>query len=367
MPINAGVEFGLAQKKFDDARNDEERIVALQEMISKAPSHKGAENLRKDLSRKLSSLKSKIEKQAAAAKKSGNTINIKKEGAGQVVVVGLPNSGKSTFLTEFTNAKPLIAHYPYTTKKPEVGMLDFAGALIQIIELPSFLENQDLSSQVYSMMRVADGIILMIKDGSKDDLDILITKLESKDVYITKEKPLIEIYKSEYPGVSIINEHNLLISKEKAIDFLKNSGVRSHNVILNQKTNMNDLLLLINPRANFVSTIAVSLPFTKKINPFTYRNICVYDFSQKKQITEEIFRLVNQMIIYTKKPGQKVDITVPLVLDNNATVLDAAKSIHKTFAKDLKFARVWGSTKYAGQTVSKNYILKNKDIVEFNI
>jgi hypothetical protein len=308
-----------------------------------------------------------MEKQAAASKKSGNTINIKKEGAGQVVVVGLPNSGKSTFLTAFTNAKPLIAHYPYTTKKPEVGMLDFTGALIQVIEVPSFLDNQELSSQVYSMMRVADGIILIIRDGSRDELDTLITKLESKDVYITKERPLIEIYKSEYAGVSIVNEYNLLMPKEKAIDFLKNSGIRSHNVILNQKTNMDDLLLLINPRANFVKTIGVSMPFTKKVDPFNYRNIPVYDFSQKKDITTEIFRLVDQIIVYTKRPGQKADTSEPLVLDRGATVLDAAKSIHKTFANDLKFARVWGSTKYSGQTVSRNYILKNKDIVEFNI
>ncbi len=367
MPTNVSFEFAIAQKRYDDSRTDEERIVALQDMISKAPSHKGAENLRKELSRKLASLKAKIEKQAAAAKKSGNTINIKKEGAGQIVVVGLPNSGKSTFLTKFTNAKPLIAPYPFTTKKPEVGVINFGGAIIQLIEVPSFLENQELSTQVYSMMRVADALILIIRDGSRDELDTLITKLENKDVFITHSKPNIEIIKSEYSGVSFINEQNLTIPREKAIDFLKNSGIRSHNIVLNEKTGMDDLLRLINPRASFAKNICISLPFTKKINPFIYRNIKVYDFSQEQEITEEIFKLVDKMIVYTKKPGQKVDKTEPLVLDNGSTVLAAAKSIHKTFAKDLKYAKVWGSTKFLGQTVSKNYVLKNKDIVEFTV
>ncbi len=367
MPTNVSFEYAIAEKRYDDARSDDEKIIALQDMMSKAPSHKGAENLRKELSRKLSALKSKMEKQAAAAKKSGNAINIKKEGAGQVVIVGLPNSGKSTFLTNLTNAKPVIAPYPYTTKRPEVGVLNFGGAIIQLIEVPSFLENQELSTQVYSMMRVADAIILIIKDGSRDELDILITKLERKDVFITHDKPKIEIIRSEYLGVSFVNEQNLQIPKEQATNFLKNAGFRSHNIILNEKTSLDDLVRLINPRACFVKTIAVSMPFTKAIKSFTYRNIHTFDLSQKLEITEDIFRLVNKNIIYTKKPGRKADTTEPLVLDQGATVLDAAKSIHKTFARDLKYARVWGSTKFPGMTVSKNYILKNKDIVEFTV
>jgi len=367
MPTNVSFEYAIAESKYDAAKTDDEKIIALQDMISKAPSHKGGENLRKELSRKLSALKTRIIKQAAAAKKSGNTINIKKEGAGQIVVVGLPNSGKSTFLSYFTNAKPLIAPYPFTTKRPEVGVLNFGGAIIQLIEVPSFLENQELATQVYSMMRVADAIILVIKDGSKDELDVLITKLERKDVFITHDKPKIDIIRSEYNGVSFVNEQNLLIPKEQAVEFLKNAGFRSHNIILNEKTSLDDLVRLINPRACFVKTVAVSMPFTKTIKPFVYRNIQTFDLSQKQEITEEIFRLINKNIIHTKKPGQKADTNEPLVLDQGATVLDAAKAIHKTFAKNLKYARVWGSTKFPGMTVSKNYVLKNKDVVEFTI
>jgi ribosome-interacting GTPase 1 len=62
-----------------------------------------------------------------------------------------------------------------------------------------------------------------------------------------------------------------------------------------------------------------------------------------------------------------VDKTEPLVLDKGNNVLEAARLIHKNIRKNLKSAKVWGSTRYPGQTVSRNYILKNKDVVEFNM
>jgi len=369
MPANVSFEYALAQKKYDEARNDEEKIIALQEMISRAPAHKGGENLRKDLSRKLSSLKSKLERQAViAGKRTGNTINIKKEGAGQLLIFGLANSGKSTFLTEYTNSKPVIAAYPYSTKKPEVGALNYGGAIIQVIELPSFLENHELTPQIFSMIRVTDALILVIKDGSLEELKHLISILEKQDVFITRKNPNIQITKSEFTGISFVNEQFLKIPKDEAIEILKSSGFRAHNIILNQNTYLEDLMLLINPRASFKPAIVISMPFSKSFDKSVfYKDIPVFDFSQKKEVTEKIFEILESVIIFTKKPGQKVDKTEPLVLDKGNTVLDAARLIHKNIYKNLKSAKVWGSTKYPGQTVSKSYVLQNRDIVEFNM
>ncbi len=366
MPANVNYEFANAKKKYEEAQTNDEKLIGLQEMLSTAPSHKGAENLRKDLSRKIASLKSKMEKQTQAAKKTGHTINIKKEGAGQVLVVGLPNSGKSTFLAEITNAKPEIAAYPFTTTKPEIGTLNYGGAHIQLVELPSFLDGGELMSQVYSMIRVADALVLVISDCQFYQIDLLLENLEKQDVYLTKKRPNVKIVKSDFVGVSFVNQHNLLIDKQKAINLLRDSGYRSHTFILNQKIDMDDLLLLINPRAKYMKAICVSLPINnikKKTN--IYKKIKIYDLEEKEDLTDEIFYMLDKIVVYTKKPGKKADVKEPLVLDNNSTVMDASKDIHKTIYKNLKSARVWGSSKYNGQKVSKNYILKNKDIVEF--
>lgn len=367
MPANVSYEYSLAQKHYDAASGNDEKLVALQEMLSTAPTHKGAENLRKDISRKIASLKNKMEKQAAISKKSGHTLNIKKEGDGQVVVVGLPNSGKSTFLKEYTNATPTIANYPYTTTKPELGTLNYGGALIQIVELPSFLNNGDLSSQIFSMVRVADLVIFVIKNKIAE-LDELINYLESKDVFVTKARPKIEIVKSKFLGVSFVNEQNLKVDKNKATNLLKDSGYRSHTLILNEKTDMEALLLLINPRACFIPAICVSMRnLVLDKDPSIYKNIKLFNFEDNNIVCDSIFEALNKVIVYTKRPGRKVDTTEPLVLDKGASVTVAAKEIHKNIGNSLKSAKVWGSTKYPGQNVSKNYILKNKDIVEFVI
>ena len=48
------------------------------------------------------------------------------------------------------------------------------------------------------------------------------------------------------------------------------------------------------------------------------------------------------------------------------TVEEIARKLHKDFAKSLKFARVWGSTRFGGQRVSKDYKLKHKDVIELS-
>jgi len=66
-------------------------------------------------------------------------------------------------------------------------------------------------------------------------------------------------------------------------------------------------------------------------------------------------------------PGKNPDMKAPFILSKGGTVQDLAQKIHKDMAKKLKFARVWGSVKYAGQSVPKDYELRDKDIVEINI
>ena len=366
MPANVSYEFVAAQKKYDEAKTDEEKLIALQGMLSSAPTHKGSENLRRDISKRIADLKNKMEKRAAALKKTGHSIGIKKEGAGQVVIIGFANSGKSTFLTKFTNAKPTIASYPFTTTKPEIGTLNYGGALIQLVEIPAFLESKEMANQLFSIIRSADAIVFIVPNNEMEQRDRLITLLESQDIFVTKQKPKIELRKSSDMGLTFLNEQNLAIPKEQAISLLKDSGYRNHTVILGQKTTTDDLLLLINPRAVYMPSIFVIMPFSKTdINVHSYKNIKCFDFKDDKKITEKIFKMVNKIIVYTKKPGQKADLSDPLVLEKGTTVKFAAKQIHKSISKELKCARVWGSTRFPGQNVSKDYVLQDRDVVEF--
>ena len=119
MPINASIEFEKARGKYDAAQTQSEKLAALQEMRSTAPAHKGGEKLRAGISGKIAKLKKEMEKQRLQAKKSSKfSINVKKEGDGQIVILGVPNSGKSYLLRELTGIDIEVASYPFTTTKP---------------------------------------------------------------------------------------------------------------------------------------------------------------------------------------------------------------------------------------------------------
>ena len=157
MPVNAPTEYYLAEERYRNAKTKEEKIKALEEMISLLPKHHGSERLLMELKKRLAKLKS--EKESKPAKKG---FLIKKEGAAQVCLIGLPNSGKSTLLKLLTGVDVKIADYPYTTVEPEVGMMKYEDVWIQVIEIPSTFE------PIWLGIAHNCDLIIKVIDGEKD-------------------------------------------------------------------------------------------------------------------------------------------------------------------------------------------------------
>jgi len=184
MPINAGYEYQKAEEEYRKARTNSEKLNALKEMLRVAPKHKGAEVLLKQIKERIAKIKGLEDKQRKL-KKSGYSVSVKKEGAAQVCVVGLTNSGKSTLLYGLTGAKVEIADYEFTTKKPEQGIMDYFGIKIQIVEIPAIVKNFNETSMGPSylgIMQHSDLLVLMFRNpGEKKILDN-----ELRDVDVTR-------------------------------------------------------------------------------------------------------------------------------------------------------------------------------------
>jgi len=74
--------------------------------------------------------------------KPGKTVKIKVELQiiADIGLVGFPNAGKSSLLDHFTNARPKIAAYPFTTKIPNLGVLTVGDKDVIIADIPGLIE-----------------------------------------------------------------------------------------------------------------------------------------------------------------------------------------------------------------------------------
>jgi len=169
MPINAGYEYFEAEKKYLAAESLDDKIFYLEELIRKAPRHKGSENLLAELKLRLKKFKEKKEKNSKVGK--GGKKGIRKEGF-MVALVGKTNSGKSCLLRAITNAEPKISETEFTTTEAEVGMMDYYGVQAQIVDLPS-TGNKEFD---YSVVNVADLVLEVVEQI--DDLKEISKYLE---------------------------------------------------------------------------------------------------------------------------------------------------------------------------------------------
>jgi hypothetical protein len=329
MPANLPPEYFEAEKRFKQAGTPSEKIAALEDLLSTIPKHKGTDKLRADLRRRLSQLR----KEAASKKKGGrgDRYVVQKEGAVQIALVGVPNSGKSSLLACLTNANPVIADYPLSTLVPLPGMMPFEDIQFQLVDLPP-IGNEATDGWVSGILRYADAMLLVIDLTEDPDIqaELLIDQLDRWNIHL---RTRTEIRKS---------------SDKVPVGVFKRTLVA----------------------ANKIDLVRMEDDFFKLETKYGHLYQCIAVSALKKENLEELKRAlfeVSEIIrVYSKPPGKEPDISTPFTIPKGSTIIDLASFIHKDFFFHLKYARVWGSAKFDGQRVEKNHILKDRDIVELN-
>jgi ribosome-interacting GTPase 1 len=333
MPANLPPEYFEAEKRFKQAVAPAEKIAALEALIGTVPKHKGTDKLRADLRRRLSQLR----KDAIRRKKGGrgDLYVVQKEGAAQIALVGFPNSGKSSLLASLTNAIPVIAEYPISTLTPLPGMMPFEDIQFQLVDLPP-IGNEATDGWVSGILRYADALLLVVDLTEDPDVqaELLIEQVERWNINIIPEHPLPNPPNSELQTLVGVFKKALIVANKRDLSSVENTFNR------------------LKERYGHIYP-CISVSALKKENI--------------EQLKRAIFELSGIIRVYSKPPGKEPDLSRPFTIPTGSTILDLAESIHKDFFHGLKFARVWGSAKFDGQRVEKNYVLKDRDIVEFHV
>ena len=130
-----------------------------------------------------------------------------------VGIIGLPNAGKSSFLSKCTRARPKIANYPFTTINPNLGVLNMNHKEIVLADIPGLIEGSHkgvgLGDKFLRHIERCKTLIHLIDISEKDILGNYLkirNELSKYDKNILKKKEIIIFNKLDLVNVSSINE-----------------------------------------------------------------------------------------------------------------------------------------------------------------
>ncbi len=313
MPANLPPQYYEAEKKFRLAKDTMDKVAILEEMLAIMPKHKGTDHLKAELRQRIAKLSRSVDKKSATQHAS---MRIQKEGAAQVVVVGLPNTGKSQLISNLTSATPTVAEYPFTTTSATPGMMEFENIKIQLIDTPP-LAPQTIEPWFRHLLIRCDAILIIIdlSNAPLAGLEGAIARLSDMGIQSGQKKTLIIGNKLDLEGAN----ESLISLREKCKEQF--------------------------PVIAISAKVGTGLEALKR----------------------EIYQLLDIIRVYTKAPGQKPDYDDPIILTRGSTLEDAAAGIRKDFRTRMKYARVWGSGKHDGIMASRTHILLDGDVIELHL
>jgi hypothetical protein len=299
-------------------------------MYQLVPKHKASEKLQAELKTKISEAKEEVEHARKHPKKAGVSYKFPKQGAGQVIVLGGPNAGKSRLLTRLTRATPEVAPYPFTTREPHAGMMDYEDVKVQLIDTPPITPDV-MEGYLSSLVRAADAALLMVDLGDDDSpfaAETVLERLKEVKTMLVGQRPAAqEDYSIQFvPTMLVANKSDAAGADDRLAIVREMFGER-----------------------------------------FPIRVIAAEHGHGMEQLRAAIYQFLRVIRVYTKQPGKPPDMTSPFTCPIGSTLVDMAALVHRDFAQNLKSARIWGTGVFDGQTVKRDHALHDKDVVELHI
>lgn len=335
MPANLTPQFQKAEEAYRRAHAPEEQVACLEEMLKLIPKHKGTEKLQADLKTRLKEARAELEAEKKAPPKGGRVPRIPRQGAGQVVVLGGPNAGKSRLVGELSGAKTNVAPFPFATREALAGMMRYEDVQIQLIDTPPLTSSQ-VDPVTVSMARSAD-LCLFCMDGSSDDAP-------EQTIEAADQLREWKTFPAATSGFADDDFSQVLIRTFLVVTRADDPGVVDRIEFLRE------LDRAAAPSLAELETILVELD----------------RLEAKSLLPGRIYRALGVVRIYTKAPGKPADRTAPFTLAAGATVADLAAKVHRDLASKVKFARRWAAGAADVQTIGPDAELAEGDLVELH-
>jgi ribosome-interacting GTPase 1 len=325
MPANLTPQYFAAEQQFKEAKTPEDKLAALRLMLSVIPKHKGTEKLQADIKRRISRMQDESRKAQKKGRRPPAWI-VEAEGAGQVALIGLPNSGKSSIVDALSSASPVVADYPFATQLPMPAMVQFEDVQVQLVDSPPIYPGH--TDHWYAdVLRHADAWMAV--------LDLSLPKWAEQLRGCEQELIRILTPKSaDAPASFGWDEKRTLFVLSKS----DSEGA-----------------------AERVAKLSGALPEGSEILA-----VSVETGDGLDELPRALFDLLEIVRVYSKAPGKKPDLDKPYVLSKGSTVLDVAAMVHRDIAKGMRSAKIWGSGKFQGQAVQKDFVVSDGDVIEIH-
>ena len=330
MPTNLPPPYFKVEEMYKAARDPAEKIAHLREMMSIMPRHKGTDKLWGEHRKKLSQLQEQIEQQKKKGGGGHNPWFVHKGDSPQILLLGAPNSGRSTIVAGLTNAHAEVAEYPYSTQLPMPGMMPYKDVQVELVATPP-VAHFPLDSWILDQARSADALVIFGDLSAPDCCDMITGIIEGLE-----ERSLFPV---DWPDPE---------NPDKAV-------------------NQRPTLLVMNKADH--PDAGVNLEFLDELlGEGLPRIVCSANTPEGlDNFREAAWSMLRMVRVYTKAPGKKAEEKEPYMLPEGSSVLDLAGKVHRDFIDQFDSAKIWGSGKFDGQTVDREHVVEDGDVVEIHL
>jgi len=355
----------------------EDQIKTIEEELGRTQYNKHTQFHVGQLKAKLARLKA--EQEERSKKKAGAGYSVKKTGDATVLLVGFPSVGKSTLINKITKVDSKVGAYDFTTLNVIPGVMEYNSAKIQVLDMPGIIEGasagKGLGKQIFSAVRNADLVVIMVDVRKLGQAEIIKKELYHSGFRLNQSPPDVRITRKSKGGIEIGTTVKLTkISKDEIRSVLGQFGVHNAEVLIREDIDTERLIdsLMKNrvyvPAVFAVNKIDMASHDEMKSLPRTFVLISAEKSQGLEVLKKAIWEKLSLTRIYLKKLGKEPDMKEPLIMKGQPSVMAVCERLHKVFAKNFRFARVWGRTaKFPGQKVGGEHKLADGDVVELHV